>query len=93
MPRLSAAPHFLAWLVVAGASVATAFALPASAEAASWSVITADKDGEVSARAAPPAQRPLGAFSKLRIEGSIDVDAHPGRIPAPPCTPARSSSR
>jgi hypothetical protein len=75
--------HLLASLAMTAAAVGCAFVLPARAAAAGATVIAADDEGE--SRGADDhgagVQRPLGAFSKLRIDGSIDVDAHPGPHP------------
>jgi len=75
--------HLLASLAMTAAAVGCAFALPVHAEAAGRTVIAADDDGESHGAEGRgvDVQRPLGAFSKLRIDGSIDVDAHPGPHP------------
>jgi hypothetical protein len=75
--------HLFASLAMTAAAVGCAFLLPVHAMAAGLTVITDDDDGDAagSEHAGPGVQRTIVAFSKLRIDGSIDVDAHPGSHP------------
>jgi len=68
--------HLIASLAMTAAAVGCAFLLPVQA------AVAADADREdAAAERAADAQRPVAAFSRLRIEGSVDVDAHPGTHP------------
>jgi hypothetical protein len=74
--------HLIASLAMTAAAVGCAFVLPVHAAAAGRAAAAEDGGGAGgTAEHGPGVQRPLGAFSKLRIEGSIDVDAHPGSHP------------
>jgi hypothetical protein len=67
--------HLFASLAMTAAAVGCAFMLPLQAAAAGVTVV----DDTPQAAAGSP--RSVGAFSRLRIEGSIDVEAHPGTHP------------
>jgi hypothetical protein len=74
--------HLFASLAMTAAAVGCAFLLPVHAMAAGFTVIAdADDDSDDAARALPAVQRTIGAFSKLRVDGSIDVYAHAGTHP------------
>jgi hypothetical protein len=74
--------HLLASLAMTAAAVGCAFVLPTQASAASFTVVAAAGEGDSHGEDhGAGVQRPLGTFSKLRIDGSIDVDAHPGPHP------------
>jgi hypothetical protein len=76
--------HLLASLAMTAAAVGCAFMMPVQAAAAAGFTVIADDDGDDDSAGggrASAAPRVIGAFSKLRIEGSIDVYAHPGAHP------------
>src|SRR6185295_17991235 len=74
--------HLLASVAMTAAAVGCAFLLPVHAMAAGLTITSDDDDDAVSTESAGPGvARTVGAFSKLRIEGSIDVDAHAGAHP------------
>jgi hypothetical protein len=73
--------HLLASLAMTAVAVGCAFVLPVRAEAAGMKLAQADDEKGASEAASAGTTRPLAAFSRLRIEGSIDVDAHPGTHP------------
>jgi len=75
--------HLLASLAMTAAAVGCAFVLPVHALAAGLTITSDDDDHDVveASGGGTAVQRPVGAFSKLRIEGSIDVDAHAGAHP------------
>lgn len=79
MRPLTAKTHLLAALAVTAAAVATAFAIPASPAQAMTITINGDGGGFVAGSGHEVAiARRVGAFSALRVEGSVDVTAHPG---------------
>ena len=82
-PMTATTTHLFASLAMTAAAVGVAFALPADARAAG-AVIVAPGDDDAassSARHVSGVQRPVGAFTRLHVDGSIDVDAHPGPHP------------
>lgn len=81
MRQISATTHFFATLAVTAAAVGAAFVLPTPANALT---ITIGGDGGatvVGSGHLVQVPRKVGAFSTIRIDGSIDVDAHPGPNP------------
>ena len=81
MRQMSAPSHLLASLVVTAAAVGAAFVLPTPAHALT---ITIGGDGGktvVGSGHIVDVARKTGAFSTIRVDGSVDVDAHPGPNP------------
>lgn len=84
MHASNATRHLLATVALTGAALATAFALPTPAHAWGLTIVTGDDDGRsvTGSGHVVDVKRPLAAFSKLRVEGSFDVEARPGSAPA-----------
>jgi len=82
MRPLNATPHLLATLLVTAAAVATAFLIPTPARALTITVSAGNGPNRVvgSGKEVVVARK-IGAFSTLRVDGPIDVDAHPGANP------------
>lgn len=81
MRRLpSNATHLVAALAVTAAAVLTAFAMPLPAHALTINLLGQGKTVTGSGKEVAVA-RPVGAFSVLRMDGSIDVRAHQGATP------------
>jgi hypothetical protein len=79
MRPLTAKTHLLAALAITAAAVATAFAIPATPAQAMTITINGDGGSFVGGSGHEVAvARKVGAFSALRVEGSVDVNAHPG---------------
>jgi len=81
MRPMSATTHLLATLAVTAAAVAAAFAIPAAARAAT---VTVNGHGDVLVSGSGHLvddRRKVGAFTALRIDGPVDVTAHPGSNP------------
>jgi hypothetical protein len=80
--EITATTHFFASLAITAAAVGTAFALPVDARAEGVAVQAGGDDASAASRGkSTSVQRPLAPFSKLHVDGSIDVDAHPGPHP------------
>ncbi|HEY9028437.1 MAG TPA: DUF2807 domain-containing protein, partial [Burkholderiaceae bacterium] len=77
---MTATTHLVAALAVTAAAIATAFALPVPAQAMTIT-IAGDGDRIVGSGHVTDTQRKLAPFTTLRIEGPVDVDAHPGANP------------
>ena len=75
------ATHAIATLAVTAAAVFTAFALPVPAHAVT---ITIGGDGNMVAGSGKEVgvARQVGAFSQLRLDSSVDVQAHQGATPS-----------
>jgi hypothetical protein len=84
MPTLNTARHLTATFALTAAALAAAFALPTPADAWGLTIVTGDDDGKavVGSGHVVDVKRTPGAFSKLRVEGSVDVDARPGATPS-----------
>jgi hypothetical protein len=82
MRQTNATIHLLATLAVTAVAVAAAFVLPTSAHALTITIVG---DAQVNAVHGSGKQvdrlRNVGAFSILRVDGPIDVEAHPGAAP------------
>lgn len=70
--RLDARTHLVLTMAVTASAVVAAFLLPVPAMAGGTSL---DGSGH-----AASATRTIGAFTSLRVEGPIDVTAHPGTV-------------
>ena len=85
MRQFTAATHLIVSLAATAAAVITAFALPTVAQAAdsttSINIGWGGKGMEGSGRMVT-VPRTIGAFSIVRVEGPLDVTAHPGSAPA-----------
>ena len=75
--------HLAATVALTGSALAAAFLLPAPANAWGLTIVSGDDDGRavVGSGHVVDARRPLAAFSKLSVEGSVDIDARPGTAP------------
>jgi hypothetical protein len=81
MRSLTPTTHFLAALAVTGAAVATAFAMPV---AKATTVVVFGKDAAnmvVGSGKEAGVARKVAPFTRLRMEDSVDVTAHPGPNP------------
>lgn len=84
MRRFTAnATHLVATLAVTAAAVLAAFAMPLPAHALTLTLFGGGGDGDfVSGSGKEVAiARPVGAFSVLRLDSSVDVHAHQGTTP------------
>jgi hypothetical protein len=85
MRMRNATTHLIATLAVTASAVLAAFALPTDAHAltVSGNTVVGDGDGKSIAGSgkAVAVARQLGAFSVLRVDGPVDVEAHPGAHP------------
>jgi hypothetical protein len=82
MRRLTShAAHLVATLAVTAAGVLTAFALPLPAHALTINLSVGDGNTISGSGKEVTVARPVGAFSVLRLDGSIDVHAHQGATP------------
>ncbi|HEX4510870.1 MAG TPA: head GIN domain-containing protein [Burkholderiaceae bacterium] len=80
---LTSLRHLAATFALTGSALAAAFLLPSPANAWGLTIVTGDDDGKavVGSGHVVDAKRTLGAFSKLSVEGSVDIDARPGTSP------------
>lgn len=80
MRPMTATTHLITALAVTAAAIATAFALPTTADAMT---IVVGKGGPsvIGSGHMVDAARSVGAFSAIRIDGPVDVDAHPAAAP------------
>jgi hypothetical protein len=81
MRQMSATHHLLTTLAVTAAAVAAAFLIPAGAQAMTISIYGGGDARVVGSGHMVNLQRKVGPFTTLRIDGPIDVDAHPGSNP------------
>jgi hypothetical protein len=82
MRRLSShATHLVATLAVTAAAVLTAFAMPLPAHALTINLSVGDAHTVSGSGKEVAVARPVGAFSVLRLDSSIDVHAHQGTTP------------
>ena len=81
MRQMSTTTHLVATLAMTAAAVAAAFALPVSANATTISIFGGDDPKTVGSGHMVDLQRKVGNFSVLRVDSSIDVEAHPGANP------------
>ncbi len=83
MRHPNAATHLLATLAVTAAAIAAAFAMPIPADAMTITISGGDNGRGllVGSGKEVNVQRKVGPFSALRIDGPLDVDAHPGANP------------
>src|SRR5690242_1293101 len=84
MPTLNASRHLAATFALTAAALAAAFALPMPADAWGLTIVTGDDDraGVVGSGHVVDVKRTPGTFSRLRVEGSVDVDVRPGTMPS-----------
>jgi hypothetical protein len=82
MRPLNATTHFVAALAVTAAAVATAFAMPTTADAMTITIVGKDNGNMVvgSGKEVGTARK-VAPFTTLRLEDSVDVSAHPGPNP------------
>jgi hypothetical protein len=82
MRTMNSTTHLIAALAVTAAAVVTAFAMPMPAQAMTIT-ITGDDHGNMVVGSGKEASvaRKVGPFTTLRLESSVDVDAHPGANP------------
>ena len=81
-PISANATHLAATLAVTAAAVLAAFAFPVPARALTLSFLGDGADTVVGSGKEVSVKRPVGAFSVLRLDSSVDVHAHPGAAPA-----------
>jgi len=81
MRQMSANTHLFATLAVTAAAVAAAFAIPVTAHATTISIFGGDDPKVVGSGHVVSQQRKVGNFTTLRVDGPVDVDAHPGANP------------
>ena len=81
MREMSATTHLFATLAVTAAAVAAAFVIPAAAHATTISIFGGDDPKVVGSGHMVNQQRKVGNFTTLRIDGPVDVEAHPGANP------------
>ena len=81
MRQMSATTQLLASFAMTAAAVAAAFALPVAAHATTISIFGGDDPKVVGSGHMVNQQRKLGNFTTLRIDGPVDVEAHPGANP------------
>jgi hypothetical protein len=77
----SNATHLVATLAVTAAAILTAFSIPLPAHALTISVF-GDGNAVSGSGKEVTVARPIGAFSVLRLDSSIDVHAHQGATPS-----------
>jgi hypothetical protein len=79
MRRITAnATHLVATLAVTAAAVLTAFAMPMPAHAVTINLFNGDGHTVTGSGKEVNVARPVGAFSVLRVDSSVDVHAHQG---------------
>ena len=82
MRPLNATTHFIAALSITAAAVATAFAMPTTANAMTITVFGNDNGHMIVGSGKDVSvARKVAAFSALRLDDSVDVTAHPGPNP------------
>jgi hypothetical protein len=82
MRRITAnATHLVATLAVTAAAVLTAFAIPTTARALTITLSGGDGHGVTGSGKEVDVARQVGAFSVLRLDGSVDVHARQGATP------------
>jgi hypothetical protein len=81
MRHLSPTRHLFLTLAVTAAAVAAAFAIPSAADAMTISIYGGDDAKVVGSGHLVDVARKVGNFTTLRIDGPVDVDAHPGSNP------------
>jgi hypothetical protein len=81
MRQMPAATHLLATLAVAAAAVAAAFIIPSGAQATTISIYGGSQARVAGSGHMVNVRRQVAAFTALRIDGPVDVDAHPGANP------------
>ncbi len=83
MRRIAAnATHLAATLAVTAAAVLAAFALPLPAQAITINVFSGDANTVSGSGKEVNVARNVAAFSRLRLDSSVDVHAHPGATAA-----------
>jgi len=83
MHRITAnATHLAATLAVTAAAVLAAFAIPLPAQALTITVVSDGGNTVSGSGKEVSVARQVGAFSVLRLDSSVDVQAHPGAAPA-----------
>ncbi|MFL6695520.1 MAG: head GIN domain-containing protein [Vitreoscilla sp.] len=83
MRRLTAnATHLVATLAITAAAVITACAMPLPAHALTINFSTGDGNTIAGSGKQVTVARPVGAFSVLRMDSSVDVHAHQGTTPS-----------
>jgi hypothetical protein len=83
MRRITAnATHLAATLAVTAAAVLAAFAMPLPAQALTITLVSDGSATVAGSGKEVTVARPVGAFSVLRLDSSVDVHAHQGPAPA-----------
>ncbi len=83
MRRITAnATHLAATLAVTAAAVLAAFAIPLPAQALTITLVSDGSATVAGSGKEVTVARPVGAFSVLRLDSSVDVHAHQGAAPA-----------
>jgi hypothetical protein len=76
------ATHVVASLAVTAAAVLAAFALPVPAQAVTINLFNGDGNTVTGSGKEVGVTRQVGAFSALRLDSSVDVQAHQGATPS-----------